>query len=187
MSTFTSTGIAAALLLMTSMMEGKAVNVAKEQQNYDKKIKMLLIDGGYLLGPFSMLAAHLLRRYLFREVERVDAETPQVVQKRLLCLPQFGEAELLLRKLERMRTDVLHAMNAIGGVPKSREQFADRLKRMKKQGKVPDKIFRQVQVLTRYRNRAIYESYHLTSDEMKAVEKAFDEVGEWTRKVGYVY
>ena len=129
----------------------------------------------------------ILLRHLHREVETVDAENPTEVRERLLRLPQSGEAESLLRKLEKMRTDVLHSMNALEGVAKRREPFAVRLERMNKQGKVPNTTFRQIQVLSKFRNLAVYENYHLRSDEREAVDKAFDEVGEWTRKVGYVY
>lgn len=121
------------------------------------------------------------------EVEKVDAETPHEVRERLLSLPEAGEATQLLRELERMRTDVLHAQNAIEGVPKHCESFAVRLRRMNRQGKIPDEIFRQVLVVSRFRNRAVYECYHLQSDEVEAVDKAFDAIGKWTHKVGYIY
>jgi chromatin segregation and condensation protein Rec8/ScpA/Scc1 (kleisin family) len=163
------------------------VNVVKEQQNYDKMVRNLLIGGSLLLGPFGAVAAYLISRTLYREVEKVDVEMPNEVRERLLRLPESGEAGQLLRKLEQMRTDVLHAWNAIEGVPKYRESFAVRLKRMNKQGTVPDEILRQILVVSRYRNRAVYESYHLQSDELEAVDKAFDTVGEWIRKVGYEY
>lgn len=159
----------------------------KQQEPFNRLVWLSLLAGAFPLFGVGTIAAFLLMRHLNNEVERVDAENPNEVREHLLRLPQSGEAELLLRKLERMRTDVLHAMNAIEGLPKGREPFAVRLKRMNKQGKLPSKIFRQVQVLSSYRNRAVYESYHLRSDELQAVDRAFDEVGEWTRKVGYVY
>lgn len=76
-------------------------------------------------------------RYLSGEVERLDAETPREMRERLLSMPESCKATQLLRELERMRTDVLHAMNAIEGIPKHAESFAIRLRRMNRQGKIP--------------------------------------------------
>lgn len=58
---------------------------------------------------------------------------------------------------------------------------------MNRLGKIPDEIFKEVLVVSRFRNRAVYESYHLQSKEADAVEKAFDAIGKWMHKVGYIY
>src|ERR1035437_3900131 len=92
-----------------------------------------------LFGPLGALA--LLLGHLLREVERVDEETPQDVEKQLLRLPEHGEAQQLLRQLARVRKDVTHAFNSLEGLPKKREAFAVRLKRMNKEGHLPDVIY----------------------------------------------
>ena len=167
---------------------GQFENGWKERGNFDSLVRRLLLEKTLLkFGGVLGLALHFLLRYLYREVEKIDLENPHEVQKRLLSLPQSGEAGQMLRKLEEMRTEVLHAFNALEGVSKARESFGDRLMRVKRQGKIPDEIFRQVLVLSRYRNRAVYDGYHLKENELKAANDAFDKVGAWTREVGYVY
>jgi len=172
---------------MILVVNGQSENAPKEQGNFDKLVRRLLLDKTLSMLGIVGLALHLLLRYLYLEVERIDDENPHEVRKRLLSLPQSGEAGQMLQKLEQMRTHVLHAFNVLEGVQKGRESFGIRLKRMKRQGKIPDEVFEQILVLSRYRNRAVYESYHLTEDELKAADEAFDKVGAWTLKVGYVY
>ena len=69
------------------------------------------------------------------------------------------EARELLIDLEEMRTDVLGAMNAIEGVPLGPEAFTSRLKRMNKQGKIPQEILGNILLVAKFRNKAVYESY----------------------------
>ena len=58
---------------------------------------------------------YLIIRHMYREVQKVDEESPQDVQKRVLALPNNDEARALLKDLETIRTNVFHAMNAIEG------------------------------------------------------------------------
>jgi hypothetical protein len=159
-----------------------------EESRVDKLARQVLSSKSLsflMFGPIGALA--LLLGHLLREVERVDEETPQELEKQLLRLSERGDAEQLLRKLERVRTDVIHAFNSLEGLPKQRESFAVRLKRLNKQGQLPEGVYRQVLVVSRYRNRAVYESYHLRPEERVEVDRAMDEISKWAQEVGFVY
>ena len=159
-----------------------------EESGADRLARYILSSESipYLIfGPFGFVTR--LLGYLLRDVQRVDEETPKDLDERLLRLPQHGDAHQLLRRLEQVRTDVIHAFNTLEGLPKRREPFGVRLQRLYKEGRIPEVTYRQILAASRYRNRAVYDGYRLRPEERAEADQALDDVSKWAREVGFVY